>query len=274
MTKHVSPPTKGIRLLAEHTHRVAHGRAELADRSDLIWTALTNTRDTVTRFTTGSRNRTNLGGRTAARNHDTGILLAVGKPALNGYLSDGLPTATLRTPDWDTRDTTPSATHDPGANTDLRIAGHTHADGKEWIVSPTEDLALDHVTRDEPPVWSTEEHICADWTRLLRRALDADDSTVLEHSTTLTTLAALRMHYNAGIGYIEYDPALGRDGRVSLPEVYESVPVISIYVQEERLLYDVDTVKRIAEQRGHFNPNNEFVTMPDVEPPSNGFLER
>jgi len=35
MTKQVSPPTGGIKLLAEHTHRVAHGRAELADRSDL-----------------------------------------------------------------------------------------------------------------------------------------------------------------------------------------------------------------------------------------------
>jgi len=79
--------------------------------------------------------------------------------------------------------------------------------------------------------------------------------------------------HNARIGYIEYDPTVGRDGRVSLPDVYESVPVISIYVPEGRLLDDVGTVKRMAEQRGHFNPNNEFVTMPDVEPPSNGFLE-
>lgn len=271
MTKQVSGHKEAVRRLAELAGSVAHGRKELGARSDLVLNALLSNRDTVTRFTTGSRNRANVGGRTAARRHSTGMLIAVARPELQGWLSDGIPRSATRTPDWDS----PSgpAVSDPGASNDVVIDSCTHADGQGWVVIPSEDLALDHVERGDVPKWSTEERICADWSRILRDALNADSSTVIEHGTTLATLAAIRMSRNSDIGHVEYSPPLGRDGRVSLPDIYDDVAVISIYIPEERLLCSVESVERIGEQRGEYNPHNDLFDHADVEPPSNGFLE-
>lgn len=254
-------PPEPLKRLEEKLHRISHGRGDLDDARGNILFSLLAQHSTVSRFCVPDTRARVSFGRPAARRCDSGIVVGVGKSQLTGVLEDPIPTSTRACPRWDTE-------------SEIRLTEYTHRDpcADDSPDSPITELDVLDIDAADPPFWSTSEHVAADWTRALRRIFDPDDPTLIDHTTTLCTLAAVRMILDSEYGYVDLDPPLGRDGRVALRDEYAGVPTVTIFTPDAQLAFDMDTLRDMIRQRGVYTTDG-YLPTPDVDPPGNQFFE-